>query len=151
MIKRCIATLLASVAVLVALVALAPAASAAPLADPGLPNNPITVGAVTHNCGVATCSVYLSRSASKAIGGPLDNKVVEYGRIPADMLTCGKLAAIPIPYVGIGLALYCSFRAEQVYQAFDEAVEKNKCVKITYLRTGQVTHISTNNGAHCKN
>lgn len=108
-----------------------------------------TVGAVTNNCGIATCSTYISRSGTKSLDRFLDGKVAQYGSWGAEAIVCTSLGEIP--YVGVPLGLYCGFRFVQFDQVLDEAADKNKCFKVTYLPTGTVTHISTNNGQYCKN
>jgi hypothetical protein len=54
----------------------------------------------------------------------------------------------------LGRCLACEVRFELIDDTLDEAVDKNKCFKITYARPvgGRtiVTHFSTNNGEHCK-
>jgi len=141
MFARITAMLAAVVITLGISLAVAPVASADP---------PFTIGAVTHNCGNVTCSVYVSRSGTRSIDQFLDNTVAEGGSCAAE--TAGGFALGHVPYVGIPLGLYCGFRFEQIDMVLDEAAEKNKCFKVTYLRRGgAVTHISTNNGDYCKN
>jgi len=143
--RRIVAVLVAVVAALGVSLATAPAASA----DGGF-----TLGAVRNNCGIVTCSVYVSRSGTKSLDSFLDNKVLKYGRWGAETYTCGKLVAVPV--VGAPLAVYCGFRFFQIDDVLDEAADKNKCFKVTYTRpvppaVTTVTHISTNNGDLCKN
>lgn len=108
-----------------------------------------TVGAVTNNCGIATCSTYISRSGTESLDRFLDNKVAYYGSWAGGAIVCGALGAVP--YIGVPLGTYCGFRFAQFDQVLDEAADKDKCFKVTYLPTGHVTHISTNNGQYCKN
>lgn len=109
---------------------------------------PVTLGAVTNNCGTVTCSTYISRSGTRAMDDFLDGKVAQYGAWGAEVGVCGRLA--PVPYVGPPLAVYCGFRFAQFDQVLDEAADRDRCFKITYLPNGTVTHISTNNGDYCK-
>ncbi len=83
----------------------------------------------------------------------LDGKVAEWGSFGAEAATCTGLGFVP--YVGVPLGLYCGFRFKQFDMMLDEAANLNKCFKVTYTRPvgnlpGTVTHISTNNGSHCK-
>ncbi len=113
-----------------------------------------TVGAVSNNCGIATCSVYISRSGTRSIDRFADKKVAEWGKWGAETAVCGALGFVP--YVGVPLGIYCGFRFEQFDQVLDEAADKNKCFKVTYTRplpgsgATTVTHISTNNGDFCE-
>jgi hypothetical protein len=139
MLARITAVLVAVAVTLGISLAVAPAASA---------DASFTVGAVTNNCGIVTCSVYISRSGTESLDSFVDNKVVQSGSRRAALVVCGQLGKIP--YVGVPLGIYCGFRFVQFNRVLDEAAEKNKCFKVTYLPSGTVTHISTNNGTHCK-
>jgi len=114
---------------------------------------PITYGAVTNNCGIVTCSIYISRSGTKSMNRFVSSKVGQYGAWGAGTVVCGALGFVP--YVGPGLGVYCGFRFAQFTQVLGEAAGKNKCFKVTYTRPVRgattVTHISTNNGSLCKN
>ena len=42
---------------------------------------PITYGAVTNNCGIVTCSIYISRSGTKSMNRFVSSKVGQYGTL----------------------------------------------------------------------
>lgn len=111
------------------------------------------VGAVSENCGIATCSIYVSRSGTRSMDRFLDGKIPHYGSGVAATIACGAWA--PVPYVGPALVIYCGVRFDQFNETLDEAAERNKCFKITYTNRKipnmppAVTHISTNNGDFC--
>jgi hypothetical protein len=109
---------------------------------------------VTTNCGIATCSIYWSRSRSRSIndwavlmtpGLALASFGCPYAPAGADRDACYVVAygsyagyVAPISQITLGYIL-------------NDAAANWKCFKITRTRgIGAPTYVSTNNGTYCK-
>lgn len=110
-----------------------------------------TEAALTTNCGIASCSIYLSRSETRATYDRINN----YGWVAGAALGAA-IGAKGGPWGAVGGAIIGTFGSAHVLEMLETATQQNKCFKVTYVRgsdlspTGpQITWISTNNGEHC--
>jgi hypothetical protein len=114
-----------------------------------------TASATENNCGIATCSVYFSRSETRRLDDALER--AGWGEAGG----AGICIATGIPTAGVGTAI-CSLivaeltaYAELVKQVVGDAVHghppNGACFKITYTRgpAPVPTWVSTNNGKYC--
>ena len=116
-----------------------------------------TWGPVTVNCGIVTCSAYVSRSATKAA----NSKIGVGGGIysGAAIVVCAPLAPPPLTPVGVACAAAAAVQGPWIAQEISEAAtqhgSRGACLKVTYTRQVQdipptITYWSTNNGQFCK-
>ena len=132
-------------AVLATGVALAPASAAQASS---------TAGPVTVNCGIVTCSAYLSRSATKAA----NEKITVGGGAFAGLalVVCAPLMTPPLTPIGVACGAAAAVQGPWIAQEIGEAATRHgdagACLKVTYTRTKPpvITYWSTNNGQYCK-
>ncbi|MGI5127276.1 hypothetical protein ACQEVB_10735 [Pseudonocardia sp. CA-107938] len=119
-----------------------------------------TVGAVTVNCSVGSCSIYISRSATKElnehgdllVGGSTSGAT----GLAAALGISGQLAVV----VGAAVTLNAQVVRDTIKQAAEHHGKKGACFKITKphvpglgglgMAVNSYTHYSTNNGPFCK-
>jgi hypothetical protein len=115
-----------------------------------------TVGPVTFNCGIVTCSAYLSRSATKAANQKLAVGGGAYAAITG--VVCAPLMVPPLTPIGVACGAVAVFHGGWIAQSIQEAATQHgprgACLKVTYLRPVRgattITYWSTNNGNYCK-
>lgn len=114
-----------------------------------------TIGPVTENCGIASCSLYLSRSATKKANDKLT--IGGGGYAASATAVCGALTFASGPgavVVGPACAATATFQGAWIAQEISDAATKHgprgACLKVT---KSPVTpfYWSTNNGKYCKN
>ena len=137
--------LAASVATGAALAPASPAAAAS------------TYGPVTVNCGVVTCSAYLSRSVTKEAYHKKD--IGQGGFAAAAIVICAPMLVPPLTPVGTACsaaaALHGPWISQELTEAATEHGDRGACLKATWTKqVGSVppaiTYWSTNNGKYCK-
>ncbi|MEV7629892.1 hypothetical protein [Actinoplanes sp. NPDC089786] len=116
-----------------------------------------TYGPVTTNCGVVTCSAYLSRSATKAVNEKLT--LAGGGYAGVGLIVCAPLAPPPLTPIGVACGVAATVQGAWIAQEVEDAAERHgargACLKVTYTKPvgnvpPQVTYWSTNNGKYCK-
>lgn len=127
------------------------AASSEEPADEPVAETTTNEAALTTNCGITTCSVYLSRSETRTAYDRINN----YGWV-AGAAIGAALGAKGGVWGAVGGAIIGTFGAAHVIELLETASQQNKCFKVTYVRgsdwspTGpQITWLSTNDGDHC--
>jgi hypothetical protein len=141
MIKRGTAVVAVTAAIAAGTALVAPTASA----------SPHTIGPVTENCGFASCSYYLSRSATKdlyakstvaggagaAFGGLM---CLTLGFFPPAAAACGAVVAVDGAWI-----------LQELADAATQHGSKGACFKMTeFAPTITGVYFSTNNGKFCK-
>lgn len=113
-----------------------------------------TIGPVTINCGLATCSAYLSRSVTKTAYG---KEIVGGGGYAATAgVICAPLLVPPLTPLGIACGAAATVQGGWISQELSDAATqhgaKGACLKVTYTKIGPpvITWWSTNNGQYCK-
>ncbi len=135
------------------------ATAAAPSSTAPVPSStaPGTSGGspVTNNCGYATCSAYLSRSATRAA---YEKSTVGGGGFAAvAAVICGALSTPPLTPVGVACFATAALHGPWIVQELSEAATQHgargACLKVTYTKPPippTITWWSTNNGQYCK-
>jgi hypothetical protein len=115
------------------------------IATPPAQAKPQTYGAVTMNCGIASCSWYLSRSATKELNSRIKT---DGGRIGAAVSALG-LCKSAHPIICFAVAANGALAAISIQEAAENHPPNGACFKIT---KSPVTpfYYSTNNGKYCK-
>jgi hypothetical protein len=116
-----------------------------------------TYGPVTVNCGVVTCSAYLSRSVTKDAYHKKDFGVGAFAT--AAIYVCAPLLAPPLTPIGTACSasatLHGGWIAQELSEAATEHGPNGACLKVTWTQQvgavpPTITYWSTNNGKHCK-
>ncbi|MEU8663883.1 hypothetical protein [Actinoplanes philippinensis] len=142
---------------LAALAVLGAAATGGAVAVPTPALAASTYGPVTINCGIGTCSAYLSRSATKAAYRKLT--VGGGGFAAAAAVVCAPLMTPPLTPIGVACGAVATVHGAWIAQSITEAAtmhgSRGACLKATYTRPvrglSTITYWSTNNGTYCKN
>lgn len=115
-----------------------------------------TLGPFTVNCGIVTCSGYLSRSATKAAYAK--STVGAGGFAAAAVVVCGAAGIASVP-LGIACGAVATAHGPWIAQELQDAVTQHgpsgACLKVTFTKPipnvpPTVTWWSTNNGKYCK-
>lgn len=107
------------------------------------------VGKVHRNCGILSCSLYVSRTRVAYI----NNYSNEYGLAASlgAVVVCGIIGLYGLGIAGIVCGAIVAVYWYWFMNRITSAAKSNKCVKITFrIATPTVLSISTNNGKHCK-
>ncbi|MBM2615749.1 hypothetical protein JIG36_09300 [Actinoplanes sp. LDG1-06] len=115
-----------------------------------------TYGPVTVNCGIVTCSAYLSRSATKLANQKLT--IGGGGYAAAAAVMCFPLTLPPLTPVGVACGAVATVQGAWIAQEIQEAATlhgaRGACLKMTFTRPvrgmSTITYWSTNNGTYCK-
>lgn len=94
---------------------------------------------VSINCGFATCSAYLSRSATRAI----DSRIARYQGASAGVIATAAGAACAASGVGTMATALCVGAGATfggfVIDQFNYAAATNACIRLRYVPTGPPT------------
>jgi hypothetical protein len=115
---------------------------------------PQTIGAATVNCGIASCSLYVSRSATKEMHERAE--ILKAGGGGASTTACGALAYATLPVAWVTgpaclgvMAVHGAWVLNTIQDAATRHGEDGACFKVTRSAVGTL-YFSTNNGTHCK-
>ena len=106
-------------------------------------------GTVTKNCGVATCSYYLTRHDTKLLADFLAKR--DWQANLAQVPVCAAVGAVTSAIGGV----YCEgtwiWVTEEVQRAANDHGDRGACLKLTYIPSNPPlpTYWSTNNGQYC--
>lgn len=113
-------------------------------------------GAVTTNCSWGSCSLYLSRSATKEVNSRIDALLA--GGTATSAAVCTALGTFATPVAGAicgGAAAYGAVNGIAARDSIKEAAEAHgpggACFKVTKAHVSGQPYYSTNNGRFCKN
>lgn len=150
---------IASAAALIGIAAIGvsdPPLSGATTNGPAVAKASSTIGPFTLNCGIVTCSGYLSRSATKAAYAK--STVGAGGFAAAATVVCGAAGAAFVP-LGIACAAVAAAHGPWIAQELQDAATQHgaagACLKVTFTKPlpdipPTITWWSTNNGKYCK-
>jgi hypothetical protein len=113
------------------------------------PAGPMMLPKSIKDCGVATCSIYMSRSET----AQAHRDIALYGGGLGGLAgACTILALIPVAGValaiacGIGLPVYGGF----LLNAMDHAYNDHRCLRIRYTRLGGGYTFYSDGGKYCR-
>jgi hypothetical protein len=112
-----------------------------------------TIGPVTVNCGIVTCSAYLSRSATRSVHDATDG--IDTPNVDIPSVACEKLAELTAeaaPVTFVACMANAMWVLEELKRAAEDHGDRGACLKVTFTKTRPpaVTYWSTNNGQYCK-
>jgi peptidoglycan hydrolase-like protein with peptidoglycan-binding domain len=128
-----------------------PATSGTSQAPATSSGNPVTI-----NCGIVTCSAYLSRSVTR--DAYEKSNVGEAGFLAAAQVICAPLLLPPLTPLGVACDAATIAQAGWITQELRDAVTQHgaegACLKVTYTKPvgdipPAITWWSTNNGPYC--